>query len=73
MKPEQIKSIFDPFFTTKEDGVGLGLATVYQIADRCGYYIGVNSDLGKGTLFTVFIPQVDLLADQETMIAEARR
>lgn len=59
IEPEMIENIFDPFFTTKEDGVGLGLATVCQIADRCGYYIDVDSSPGKGTLFTVFIPQVD--------------
>ncbi|MGV7220493.1 MAG: two-component system sensor histidine kinase NtrB [Nitrospinales bacterium] len=59
MDPEQIKSIFDPFFTTKEDGVGLGLATVYQIVHRCGYNIDVDSEPGKGTQFTIFIPRID--------------
>ena len=59
MDAEQIKSIFDPFFTTKEDGVGLGLATVYQIIDHCGYHIDVDSEPGKGTQFTVYIPRID--------------
>ena len=59
MDSEQIKNIFDPFFTTKEDGVGLGLATVYQIVDRCGYHIDVDSELGHGTQFTIFIPRID--------------
>jgi two-component system sensor histidine kinase PilS (NtrC family) len=59
MDAEQIKSIFDPFFTTKEDGVGLGLATVYQIIDHCGYHIDVDSEPGSGTQFTVYIPQID--------------
>ena len=59
MGPEQIKNIFDPFFTTKEDGIGLGLATVYQIVHRCGYHIEVSSEPGSGTVFTVFIPHVD--------------
>ena len=61
IKPEELENIFDPFFTTKVDGIGLGLATVYQIADRCGYHIDVRSESESGTLFTIFIPNVDQL------------
>jgi two-component system sensor histidine kinase PilS (NtrC family) len=53
---EKIKNIFDPFFTTKENGVGLGLATVYQSVQRQGGTITVESALGKGTKFLVFLP-----------------
>ncbi|MCH8207518.1 MAG: PAS domain S-box protein [Nitrospinae bacterium] len=64
---EKIKSIFDPFVTTKEDGIGLGLSTVHQIAERCGYYIGLDSELDRGTCFTIFIPQVEQLMENKAL------
>jgi two-component system, cell cycle sensor histidine kinase and response regulator CckA len=51
--------IFDPFFTTKEagKGTGLGLSTVYGIVEQSGGHIAVESALGEGATFTIFLPR----------------
>ncbi len=55
--PEQhLHKIFDPYFTTKQKGSGLGLATVYSIIKNHDGNIGVESKLGVGTTFHVYIP-----------------
>jgi len=55
---EDLPHIFDPFYTTKMEGegLGLGLSTVYGIIDRHKGTISVDSQLGKGTVFTLKIP-----------------
>ncbi|MDA0814184.1 MAG: response regulator, partial [Verrucomicrobia bacterium] len=59
MSLETQKKIFDPFFTTKFTGRGLGLAAVRGIILRHGGGVGIESEVGKGTTFTVFLPSVN--------------
>jgi two-component system sensor histidine kinase HydH len=48
--------IFEPFFSTKHEGTGLGLYVTHSIVDRHGGYIFVESDKGRGSTFTVYLP-----------------
>jgi PAS domain S-box-containing protein len=53
--PGSLAKIFDPFFTTKAAGTGLGLATVYSIIKKHGGQINVESTVGTGTTFHIFL------------------
>ncbi|MFL5560553.1 MAG: ATP-binding protein [Gemmatimonadaceae bacterium] len=59
MSPEVQAHLFEPFYTTKEvgKGTGLGLSTVYAIVQQCGGTVTVDSTLGSGSAFTVYMPR----------------
>ncbi|MHC1685926.1 MAG: MASE3 domain-containing protein [Clostridiaceae bacterium] len=62
---ETLKKIGTPFFTTKRTGTGLGLSTCFQIIKEHKGRIEVESELGKGTSFTIIMPYIDEDLDDE--------
>lgn len=63
---DRLSAIFDDFVTTKRRGLGLGLATSRRIVEQLGGSISVDSEVGRGTTFTVRFPAA---ADQATAAA----
>ena len=57
ISPENLEKIFDPFFTTKEKGAGLGLAIVKKLIEDNNGKIEVQSKIGEGTTFTIYLPE----------------
>ena len=66
IKTEHLNRVFDPYFSTKQKGHGLGLATAYSIVKNHGGLLTVNSTIGRGSTFTMYIPAAQKNAVQET-------
>jgi len=58
MEREVIQNIFNPFFTTKDTGTGLGLMVTEGIIRDHEGWIDVESEVGKGSVFKVYLPSV---------------
>lgn len=67
MDAEMLSLVFEPFFSTKQvgEGTGLGLSTVHALVTSCGGHVAVESAVGVGTTFTIYVPRTRQVARAE--------
>ncbi len=68
ISPDRLAHIFDPFFTTKAPGkgTGLGLSQVYGFVKQSGGDVSVDSQVGRGSTFTLYLPRVEGLPEEQS-------
>ncbi|MEZ7892536.1 MAG: ATP-binding protein [Candidatus Wallbacteria bacterium] len=66
---EDLPKIFDPYFSTKTEGSGLGLTTAFSIISKHGGVITADSELGIGSVFTVYIPATENIVQPDALCA----
>ncbi|MCA2442378.1 MULTISPECIES: sensor histidine kinase, partial [Vibrio] len=69
IKPENLNRIFSPFYTTKRDGTGLGLSVSQSILSQTGGELKAESEWGKGSTFSIYLPKKAELLLEVTNIA----
>lgn len=68
---EHLARVFDPFFTTKAEGTGLGLANCKAIVQANRGHIAIESEVGRGTLFTLYLPaEAKAAVEEDAMLRE---
>ena len=81
MPPDVLEHAFEPFFTTKPvgKGTGLGLSQIFGFAHQSGGEVGIESEVGRGTIVSIYLPRTEKAAEvrvhpavQRTEAAEAR-
>ncbi|MBL6919176.1 MAG: response regulator [Puniceicoccaceae bacterium] len=73
ISPQNLNKIFDPYFTTKGKGNGIGLASSYSIITTHKGTITVDSSIGKGSIFRVYLPKSKQLAPGKSNPSEAKK
>jgi CheY-like chemotaxis protein len=68
---DELQHIFEPLYTTKRSGTGLGLAVTHQVVQRHNGEIFVESEIGVGTTFHIFLPLASVDTSSTTVLAEA--
>ena len=70
---EHLQMIFDPYFTTKQKGSGLGLATAYSIVKKHDGHIAVESEIGVGTTFSIYLPASEKKTPKQSVLRDTEK